>query len=467
MKEKFISKNDGSGSCQISQDYVFLFRFFNNLNYNNIQYAVMRNYETLPFSAAGSDIDILISRRDEALAKSLLIETLKDANGVVIGSANTNGFCKVNTIGRSPSSLYPWWGLSLDLNVGITFKGHILIETNVFLPANTHQGIVVLPQEIACVLGVLKEILNNGIFPVRYANALKSAAIHKWPQMETKLKPLGKLALDRLQSLLIGDKAPEKLRQECFKIRRDVLRHAIARDPVMYALRTIRYEFSKAWRYFRPSGIVLAILGVDGAGKSTIINAILPALQAATHNAIFIKHLRPGLLPPLARLKGKRNESASTVLTPHSSKPSGKVGSFFRLCYLTLDYIIGYWVIIRPKIAKQPAIILYDRYAYDLLMDPRRFRIRLSSRLTGWFASLAPKPDLIFCLQGDPKTLAARKRELSAKETCRQIEALRSFAELEPRAVLISSDTSIEETRDQVLQKFYEFLQKKPSCVEK
>ena len=129
--------------------------------------------------------------------------------------------------------------------------------------------------------------------------------------------------------------------------------------------------------------------------------------------------------------------------------------------YLSLDYVLGYWLWTRPKIAKQPTVILFDRYAYDMALDPRRFRIGLSSRISQWFAALAPKPDLIIGLHGTPEVIAARKHELTVDETRRQVQALREFASLEPRAVLVTTDTSIEETRDQVLHALMSYLQTK------
>ena len=205
-------------------------------------------------------------------------------------------------------------------------------------------------------------------------------------------------------------------------------------------------------------GFVIAILGVDGAGKSTVIEAIRPVLEEATHNAVFVQHLRPTLLPPLARLKGKQAVSVGPVLEPHGSTPSGVIGSLVRLVYYTLDYMLGYWLKIRPKIAKQPAIVLFDRYAYDMTIDPLRFRIGLSGKVVEWFARLAPKPDLIVCLYASPEIIASRKQELPIEETRRQVEALQAFARKETRAVLISNEGSIDEVRERVLETLYDFF---------
>lgn len=203
--------------------------------------------------------------------------------------------------------------------------------------------------------------------------------------------------------------------------------------------------------------VVVAVLGVDGSGKSTLIDSIKPALKDATHNAVFYEHLRPNLLPPLARLKGVKTTNSGPVINPHGSTPSGFLGSLFRMIYLMTDYIAGYWLKIRPLIAKRPAIVIFDRYAYDMAFDQRRFRINLPSWLVRCFARLAPKPDLIFCLYGSPEVLAARKQELPLAEVSRQVNALKAFAANEPRAILIDTEQSIEVCRDQILQSIVAF----------
>ncbi len=137
------------------------------------------------------------------------------------------------------------------------------------------------------------------------------------------------------------------------------------------------------------------------------------------------------------------------------------MGSLFRLAYLTLDYVLGYWFLTRFQIAKKPNLVLFDRYAYDMVLDPRRFRMNISGRVAGWFAELVPEPDVIICLYGSPEVIASRKCELSVEETRRQVDALRAFAVRRQSAVMISTECTIEDTRDQVLIALSEYLHKK------
>lgn len=445
----------------VDSENTFLNILFKSFKENKIRYAVMRNYEPLPFSSGGSDLDIIINSGDEARTRMVVREAIQSAGGVPIGLAESAGFFKVYALGETLGVTRQWWGMRLDLNVGLYFRGLRLLDEQVAWPLRFHHGISVLEDGFAGVLGVLKEVLNNEIFPDRYKKAAQMAAKDSWFEIELLLAPMGTEALTKLRAMLLSDLPAEKLQSECRLFRQVFMSHVYRQHVIKSFWARGAYEWHKVHRYLKPSGVVITILGVDGAGKSTVINAILPALNAATHNAVVVQHLRPTLLPPLARLKGKKHLPAGPVLEPHGSSPSGILGSLFRMVYLTLDYLLGYWLWTRPKIAKQPTVVIFDRYAYDMALDPRRFRIGLSSRVAGWFAALAPKPDLIICLHGDPEIIAARKGELPVEETKRQVNVLREFARHEARAVLISADTGIDETRDQVLQTLCTFLEKR------
>jgi thymidylate kinase len=439
----------------------FLKVLFQALSAANIQYAVMRNYTHLPYSAAGSDLDILVSSRDAERVRSVVLDAIQTAGGVPIGIAESIGFFKIYALGQSRDSCGAWWGLRLDINIGLYFRGNKLLDDSCEWPTTLHNEILVLEDSFAGILGVLKEVLNNNELPIRYLAAARMAALENMARIEALLAPMGKPALERFRRLLLEGASDDALEHECQSLRKEIFQHARSIIGFDSWLAQARYEWSKFRRYMHPSGIVIAILGVDGAGKSTVIEAILPVLKAATHNAVVVKHLRPTLLPPLARLKGKKSIFKGPVLEPHGSTPSGWLASIFRLAYLTMDYFLGYWLWTRPRIAKQPTVVIFDRYAYDMALDPRRFRIGLPSHVAMWFTALVPKPDIIYCLHGEPTVIAARKKELSIGETRRQVEEKMRFAAKEPLAILVSTDVSIDLTRNHVLRELMRHLNDK------
>ena len=438
----------------------FLRELFAVFETMDICYAVLRNYDTLPTSLNGSDLDILVHPEDAGKAKAAIGQGIARSGGAVLGYVDTVNFIKIFSLGKS-IGLDPmqWWGARLDISIDLQYAGVAqLIDIEILRKRICrHNGIRVLDRRLAAILGVIKELLHNGILPARYIDSARRAVQDNWAQICPDLAPVGKSALDQLRDLCLSDPQSPEIKAKAALLRRTLLWTACVRAPMAFCSGVVGFQWSKVKRIFRPSGLVIAVLGTDGAGKSTIIHAIAPVLAAATHGALFVKHLRPGLLPPLARMKGKKEPRNGPVIDPHGSRPSGAIGSLCRLAYLLIDYSIGYWIVIRPTIARRPAIVLFDRYAYDMAIDPRRFRIDLPVRCIRWFLRLAPRPDLIFCLHGDPTVIARRKGELPVAEIGRQTQALLDFAANESRAIVVSTEGTVEQARDQVLTALLEF----------
>jgi len=441
-------------------EHIFLEKLFVELNAAAIRYAVMRNYQSLPYSTNGSDLDILVHPSDAEHARTIIFNTIKQAGGVPIGYVDIPGFLKIFALGsyERDNEKILWWGLRLDISFGLYFAGAINLFEWPDEYIEMHNGVSILNATLANILGVLKEVLNNNQLPARYIDAARKDIDKNWTNISMALAPMGGKASYLFRALLTEKIEESTIYDRCASIRKALSRHAFWQSPLAYIYRRVCFEWSKVHRYISPPGLMIAILGVDGSGKSTIIGKIRPILEEATHNALFIKHLRPFLFPPLARLKGKKVVFEKPVLDPHGSNPSGTLGSLLRLIYLLLDYILGYWILIRPQIAKQPAIALFDRYAYDIAIDPRRFRIGISARVACWFTKIAPKPDLIFCLHAAPETIAARKQELPIAEIQRQLVALKAFAANQKNAVLVSTEGCSEDVREDTLKILHNYL---------
>ncbi len=433
-----------------SPESRLLYLLFREFKDKGIRYAVMRNYDSLPASVSGSDLDILIYPEDEEKAKEVFWGVLSSIDGFAIGVGESLHFQKIFAIGPAERHSVGWWGLRLDVSYGIYYAGIAqLIDTKHSIKKmHKNNDIVVLEPGTSAVLGVLKEVLHNNELPRRYLTTATEALNFQWKELETEFAPMGRDALALLKGICQANVQQEQMPVARKKIRRAILYNALVNKPIKYLKGRIVFEWYRARRLVRPPGMMVAILGTDGSGKSTVISAVKPVLDAATHGDLKVKHLRPGLLPPLSRFKGKALVQEGVTVDPHSSQVSGTVGSIVRLLYLITDYIIGYWTIVRPKIARSPTIFLFDRYAYDLAMDPRRFRIRLPGWLLNLAAKLAPTPDLIFCLDADPEEIYQRKKELPLQEVKRQVQFLRDFAKHHPRAVLVSTSGTVEESRD-------------------
>ena len=216
-----------------------------------------------------------------------------------------------------------------------------------------------------------------------------------------------------------------------FSRRRENAKHPVASHAKEF--------FRKLRRFRRPTGAMLVVLGPDGAGKSTVINALESGLAPFFRRYRYI-HFRPGFGDAASGgSTGKPNTD------PHGQKPRSLPSSWLKVGYYTADYISSYARTLRTQLAAS-TLIIFDRYYQDLLVDPKRFRLCGCELLLKLLAPLIPKPMLYLVLDAEPEAIHARKPELPLEELTRQREIFRQFAQSEHRAVIIPTGGDETET---------------------
>ena len=193
------------------------------------------------------------------------------------------------------------------------------------------------------------------------------------------------------------------------------------------------------WKEGNGRGLCLAVLGPDGAGKSTLITNLEQELKGAfRRTAVF--HLMPGLL--------KRKANQGAVTDPHGKPPRSPLVSFLKLLYYLLDYHLGYWLKVRPALVRS-TLVLFDRYYDDLLVDPKRYRYGGPLWLARWLRRLIPRPDLWLILDVPEEEILRRKQEVPVEELRRQREAYRRLAMELPNAFLLDGSLPPDEVARQ------------------
>lgn len=158
---------------------------------------------------------------------------------------------------------------------------------------------------------------------------------------------------------------------------------------------------------------VISFSGVDGAGKSTSIEHFRAKLETIYRRKVKLLRHRPGLFPILSSIMyGKAEaEAKATHNLPRQGTNYAYLSSLLRLFYYVLDYLVGYPLRVLPYRLKGYTI-LFDRYYFDFIADPRRSNIQLPPALLSSLYRLIHKPDLNFLLHADPAIIFQRKQEL-------------------------------------------------------
>ena len=426
---------------------AFLRRMFSSLDDAAIRYAVLRNAETLPDSLDGSDIDMLVAQGSLYATAQCLVTSAEVCGGSLLGSFSYPHFRQMILLGCHENC---WWGCCIDLFEGVFCQGVLPLADDGLLGKRikTEKGIWTLDRERGHYLGFVKEFITNNLLSTRYFDGANAA------MQLGKDDFLPSNAVRRFtRKVLAGERHSAKT------FRLTWLLSFVMRHPLHFCKDRGGMMMARLKHLLCPAGRMIAVMGTDGSGKTTLLNAISPVLNNMTHGKLVIHHLKPDLIPPLGRLRGVKYEKDHICATPHASRPSGFIGSLVRISYLMCDYILGYWLKVRIRLAKTPITYwIFDRYAYDILIDSRRFRIRLPHWIIKAYLFFVPRPDLILCLGGDPDKIFARKSETSLDEVKRQVAALKKFCEDNKRAVWIDTTKSIDESADAALTAILEHM---------
>ena len=194
----------------------------------------------------------------------------------------------------------------------------------------------------------------------------------------------------------------------------------------------------KIRRIVHPTGAIIAVLGPDGCGKSTL-GTILQKELAPVFRGNMDFHLRPNFF------SFKKNDTHSPVNDPHGQNPRSVIASALKLLYFLLDYVLGFIFILYP-LKVRSHLILFDRYYHDLMIDPKRYRYSAPMWIALMIGYLIPKPDLFLILDAPARIIQSRKQEVSFSETDRQRNAYSNFVHWGAQHIVLDTGRPIEET---------------------
>lgn len=376
----------------------FLKAVFAFLN-TNADYAVLRNYDGLPEFNNSRDIDIIIEKDIYANVKSQLIDVVEQCGW------------KIVTLLKS-DRLVTWvcGNIAMDGSVNL-IQLDFFFNTSVF-------GVELLPARY-----LLKSKSFNGkIYHVDIVCEFLDKYLYdravgaKYPEKYNAVKTSVKTNSDVISVLkkVFGVNSIE----ECDGANgKKLLLHAFCSSPFSSLCKFFRFEYYRIANYLKSNtGFTIGFTGPDGVGKTTVINKLIDSLGVVFRDAHEYMHFRPtlfGNLGDVAHSAGLKKDVDRNYSDPHRGGKTGKVSSFLRLFYYSLDYIVGYWIKIK-SVTRITRLVIFDRYYTDIICDSRRSRIYLSPKFLYRYGRVfIPSLDYNILLTADTDVILARKQELS------------------------------------------------------
>ncbi len=163
-------------------------------------------------------------------------------------------------------------------------------------------------------------------------------------------------------------------------------------------------------------GHLITFSGVDGAGKSTIIDIISKKIEKELRMPVVLLRHRPSILPILSAWKyGKKEaESRSVGRLPRTGNNKAGISSYLRFTYYYLDYLLGQFYV-QLRYVRRGYIVLYDRYYFDFINDSKRSNIIVPTSFASYLYKLLIKPEFNYFLYAPADVILARKQELNAE----------------------------------------------------
>mgnify|MGYP003393198367 CR=1 FL=1 len=420
---------------QKSEQERILLRVFKMLEDAGIEYCVPHGYEDF-LTPITSDVDCIISASvSDCALQALFLRNRKTICADLVRCRNTYFVLASRDEDGAHSFIALDFTRNYDVNDLPLYSGRELLQTrrseHVYVPATNVEFGAYLARCVAkCSLSEDRVWKLSDLYqrsPVQCAEQVARF----WSGANAELI---------VASAESGDWTP--VRENLSSIAAELRRKAIGRHPVRFIATKILATARRVKRVLNPDGVSVAFLGPDGAGKSSVIEALPSKL-----NSVFPRAKELGFAPGLLSFIRRGRQSASE---PHGLKPRSLLISLARVAYWMLYYILGR-IALRFTLARS-TLVLYDRHFVDILVDQKRYRYGGPLWLLRLAWRCIPKPDLIILLDAPAEVLQARKQEVPMEVSARQRQAYLALVQTLPNGRIVDTSQRPEHVANSVVE---------------
>lgn len=437
------SSNSGGPARDLSALVTEVFRQWRAAQ---VRFVILRNYENLP-QETGNDIDVLVAAEQLAQAETILIQA---ARAVGYQPHNRARFSPVSVFLFHPESRQQ---IQFDLFPKLAWRGFDLISADQVLKRSVARGDFSVPHPVdEAVINLLTRLIYHGYVKEKYRPAISAQIAANAVAVTQQLEQTFGAPMARKLMAAAGAGDWGGVGRQSGALRGRLITRSLIRHP----WRTFGALFSDAvrltGRFFRPPGITIVLVGADGCGKSTVAEQLVAALRGTFHEN---KSLRVHWKPAVFTRQRRANRLPTS--DPHGQPPRGRFRSALLLGYHWTEFFVGYWTQLRPVMFRN-GLVLVDRYHYDFVVDPRRFRLQSLPRLAHGLFQLLPAPDLVFLLDAPAEVLQSRKQEVPLAETARQRAAYRAELGRLPNAHIMDATQPAETVAREVVAHILNYM---------
>lgn len=200
-------------------------------------------------------------------------------------------------------------------------------------------------------------------------------------------------------------------------------------------LNWLREQGRRVHEWLRPTGLLVACLGPDGSGIRDVIGK-LAAAPMRPFSRVLQMELRPrlirGLSPPQPAERVRRQT------------PRGRFAAALKVLMFAVDYWLGYWFMLRPRMVRS-TLVISNRYYDDIFADPGRYRLVRPRAFARALLPWIPRPHLWLIFDAPSEVLHQRNHDMTPDESARQRQEYRRVLKGFQHVVVLDARDSTEE----------------------